>query len=238
MRALPASATALLGTTRRTTHVRVTLSSNRGGTAWSQVLTSWGSRNFVRSVEWTTDWEQPVGEATIVLALAWWHESLSPLMAGSRLNASRTLVDVVRDVRIETQIAPAGAPADADGDWTNAWEGTVSVFRVEEDTITLTCRDRTAYLQDLTIEEEQPPPAGTTNWYTALAWDVSLEDLLQALIDSTVMRGSVAARAVATAYTLGQVRRPATRNGYAYEVTTAGLQRKVATATDTTSLAS
>jgi predicted RNA-binding protein with PUA-like domain len=226
MRTIPTEEQRLVEKLRREVHVRVTLSNNRGGTAWDIELTNYGARNWVRGVEFGDDVEQAVGQATIRLARESWWTTLAPYVSTSRLNKVNggdvQVLKPVRLVKIETQLAPEGASADSAGSWTNVFEGYISTLEFGGDNeITLTCRDRGAFLQDCFIEKE----ATQSGWYSGVTWTPSvaptLEGFMQNLIDGAVMN-SLAARANSTAYSLGDIRRPATRNGYAYKCTTAG----------------
>lgn len=210
---------------QRVAHLRVTLLNNRGGTGWSTVLTSYGARNWVRGVEFGEELDSTLSSATIRLAREAWSVSLAPYVSSvaNRANGTATqLLRPVREVKIEVQLAPSGtAPNDA-GAWDSVFEGYVATidWGAADNEIVLACRDRLAFLQDLFIEQEQPPKAGGANWYTAnwLTGTRTLENTLQDVIDATVMNDT-ATWAASTSYAVGAIRRPTVRNGFAYQVT-------------------
>lgn len=227
MRTVPTSESAVWQKLHRSVHVRVYVSDERG---LEVCLSDLYGRDWVLGVEWGDTTDQPIGQATVRLVRQQGADNLSP-DAGGRLNrdangAAQALLAEDRKIRIETQIRPEGSEFDATAGTFQAFEGYIDEIDLGSDDkneITLSCRDITAVQQNAFIEDEEPPPTGVADWYTALTWGMTVESYLQALSDATMMAVHAPLwHPDADHLTTGLLGRPTQRNGYVFMVQTAG----------------
>lgn len=142
--------------------------------------------NWVASVEYGEDIDQPVADANIKLWRAVEDLSIAPLVTGSKINNSTgsyaARIDVGRAVKIETATLPEEA-APLAGDWRLVFEGEVDEVDWGSDgssaTLTLVCRDKGAILMDRFLEKE-----GRTDG-SAYGSDagVAVETVMQQILD-------------------------------------------------------
>lgn len=231
MRTIAASETHLAWMVSRTVHTRVVISCIRGA-SWSVTLTSLESRDWLLSCEVTQATDEAMGTCTMHLARNAFELSLAPLVKSklNRVNGAATvLLQPRRVIEVSTQITPLGEASNPNGTWTSIFMG--EIYDVDpgsgdDPTITLQCLDEGAILKRFFNRKEQPPKNANVNpsWYTlGVTFPVALETLVQATIDGCITNSHLA-WVTATAYTIGDIRRPTTanRNGFCYRCTTGG----------------
>lgn len=227
MRTIAATDTRLATAKARAVHVKLTVTCIRGA-SWSVELTNLEGRNWLKSLEHVTTTDDPVASVRLSIIREAFNLSLAPLVS-SKLNrvagTATVLLQPRRRIKIETQVAPLGAGRRSAGTWLNIFEG--EIFDVDPGTstdslITVQAIDDGAILKRFFNYTEQPPKAvsgsAVSNWYTAITFPVALETFIQNVIDGCIT-GSNSPWVTATAYAVGQIRRPTTRNGFCYRVT-------------------
>ena len=117
-------------------------------------VTSLEGYNFLVGGDINFSESQPVATASVRLARQIEGFSLSPLMAGSKINASGVLVDVGQSIEIELAVAPAGQPAQAD-DWVSRFKGRITDVDWGSDVLVCQCQDLAGELQDNFIQAQR-----------------------------------------------------------------------------------
>ncbi|KPJ59111.1 MAG: hypothetical protein AMJ46_12660 [Latescibacteria bacterium DG_63] len=135
----------------RSDHMRVRVDSTGAG-AWVD-LTDLQGVDWVRSATIRAGIDNPMMTATVSLWREWEELSLVGLMTGSRINASSTVVDIAREIKIETATV-GGDTTPASGDWVLVFHGYIDDidFGGDKPVMRLTCRDLGAELADTFIE--------------------------------------------------------------------------------------
>lgn len=151
MRALTGQPATVEALKERSTRMRVQIDRTGAG-AWVD-LSSYQSLDWIDSVEYEDNGDQPVGEATVRLRREWHDLSLSPLMAQSKLNAGGTLVWPKRQIKIEVAVMPEGISAGA-SDWMEVFRGRIDKIDWQRTPIELRCRDKGGDLQDGWVETQ------------------------------------------------------------------------------------
>lgn len=135
----------------RAEYLRVRVDSDGLGT-WVD-LTDLEGVDWVISASIRVDVDNPMTTATVQLWREWEKLSLVGLMSGSKINVSSTVVDVAREIKIETAvIAYDSSPLSAD--WVLVFHGYIDDidFGGDKPVMRLTCRDLGAELADTFIE--------------------------------------------------------------------------------------
>ncbi|HEY8378727.1 MAG TPA: hypothetical protein VIK91_19680 [Nannocystis sp.] len=151
MRTISTALSKVLAGTSRAVHARVKIADS-GGTL--REVTALEGHDFLEELTISESVDQPVATADVALKREVYYLSLSPLMAGSKLNAGGALVQMGRRITIETATVPEGV-APQSGDWQLVFDGEIDDVDPADAVIRLTCRDRGCRLQDTFIERER-----------------------------------------------------------------------------------
>ena len=139
-------------------------------------LSSLDGRDWVHSVR-IRESEDSASTAEVRLIREHALLSLATFVDGSKLNASGTLVDIAKAVQIDIAVVPKDTiPASAD--WEVKFQGYIDKVDWTESPIKLTCRDKTATIDDLTIEDQTEYGASAGGVPTK-----AVEDLMQDILD-------------------------------------------------------
>jgi hypothetical protein len=150
MRTLTAAQTEIYNHDERQVNLKVSIKNTAGN--WIS-LSTLEDRNWIESVRFGENLDQPVSQCSITLIRNDYYLSLAPLMAGSKINIDDPLVYIAREIRIETAVIPIDYTT-VGADWVNVFEGRIDQVDWPEHRMTLQCRDRSGLLQDITIETE------------------------------------------------------------------------------------
>jgi hypothetical protein len=117
--------------------------------------------NWILSVEYGENLDQHVANATVTLWRNLYYMNLAPLMESSKFNRSATgayatMIDINREIKIETATIPDGVKPFPE-DWQNVFEGIIDQidWGGSQAEVKLNCRDLGARLQDQFIEAER-----------------------------------------------------------------------------------
>lgn len=176
MRALSGQPAAVQALGERSTRMRVQIDRSGAG-AWVD-LSSYEGRDWIESVEYDDNADQPVNEATIRLRRKWHDLSLSPLVAQSKLNAGGVLVFPKRKVKIEVAVMPRGAAAGV-SDWMEVFRGRIDKIDWQKSPIEVRCRDMGGDLQDGWVELQAVYGTGAGR-----AIELVIQDLLDDAFDN------------------------------------------------------
>jgi hypothetical protein len=161
-------------------HVRVRVDADGAGSF--QDMTDLEGFDWVRSVRIREDVDSPAATATVVLHREIESLSLANLMTGSLLNAAATLVEIGRDIIIDTATTGIGTPPGS-GDWVEQFRGTIEdvSWGTTNPIIVLECLDEGGELTQRFIESVQV--------YGATSPGDAMEDVIQDILDA-VLGGS------------------------------------------------
>jgi hypothetical protein len=171
MRTLTGQQDTVLALPHRSTHWRVSI--DRGSSDWVD-MTTLENRNWCKSLEYGADIDNSVVEATVLLHRAVERMSLAPLVDGSKLNASGTIVDIGNPIKVEVAVMPIDMQP-ASGDWVEVFRGEIDQIEWQSSPIKLLCRDQGGQL-DAFIETQSKRPFSTTT--------DDVEDIMQEILDS------------------------------------------------------
>lgn len=149
MRALTTQQSTLLAMPNRSTWVVVEIDRTGSG-AWVDMTSLVGS-NWVDSVQWSDNVDDPSAAATVTLKRAQQYYSLSPLV-DNVLNTGGVLCYPFRKIRISVGNAPDGQKPAAT-DYAVVFRGRISKVRWGDDKLELSCRDHICDLVDTWIEQ-------------------------------------------------------------------------------------
>lgn len=151
MRTISTAQEAALVSPSRSDHMRVRIDSDGLGT-WVDLTDLYGI-DWVRSATIREGVDSIMASATIELTREYEELSLAGMMTGSRVNAASTVVDIAREIKIETATI-GGDDAPASGDWVLVFHGFVDDidFGGNNPVMRLICRDKGAELADTFIE--------------------------------------------------------------------------------------
>lgn len=152
MRALTGQPAAVEALKERSVRMRVQIDRTGAG-AWVD-LSSYEGRDWIDSVEYEDNGDQPVGEATVRLSREWHDLTLSPLMAASKLNVGGVLVFPKRKLKIEVAVMPRGVAA-AVADWFEVFNGRIDKIDWQRSPVDIKCRDKGGNLQDGWVETQK-----------------------------------------------------------------------------------
>lgn len=135
----------------RADHMRVRVDSDGAGT-WVD-LTDLEGIDWVRSARISENIDNPMKSATITLWREWEQLSLVGLMTGSKINESNTVIDIAREIKIETAVV-GGDTTPESSDWVLVFHGYIDDidFGGAKAEMRLICRDQGAELADTFIE--------------------------------------------------------------------------------------
>lgn len=171
MRTMTDQQDAILAAVHRSNHVRVQI--DRGSGDWVDMTTLEG-RNWVHSVEYGGDIDRSVIEATVMLTRKVDGFNLAPLVDGSKLNASGTIVDIGHPIIIEVAVLGVDyQPIEAD--WIEVFRGEIDAVDWNRSPIKLQCRDQGGALEAF-IETQQKRPADPST-------SADVEDIMQEILD-------------------------------------------------------
>ena len=137
----------------RSNYIRVKTKNAAGSTI---TLTALRGYNWVKSATWSEAVDNYVQTAEVDLQRENGHLSLSNMMAGSVLNSGGPLIEIGRELTIETATMPLGI-APGSSDWHLVFHGYVDNVAWESTPIKVTARDLAGQLlQDAQIEVDQP----------------------------------------------------------------------------------
>jgi len=151
------------------THVRVSVDD---GTGSYTDLTDLEGYNWIHSVTYNEKAGQPTVTATVKLTRENHKLSLSPFVDGSKLNASGTVVDIGRKIKIETAVLPAGK-GPATNEWEEIFRGYIEDIEWERNPMVLKCQDLGSELVAWFIE----------NQYVYATTDNALDEVVQDIVD-------------------------------------------------------
>lgn len=171
-------------------HARVWIENGSGAPV---DFTTLSGKNWVERVEYGADVDEPVATATVTLRLDHDALSLSPFVTGSKLNASSLAVEVGREIVIQTATVPLGG-VPGPYDYRTVFHGEIDEVNfpltAEAGTITLSCRDLGARLQDRWLEQNgRPDGANPPQWsksYVAgppTTNPINVEAVMQEILD-------------------------------------------------------
>ncbi len=178
MRTLTADQTEILTKRNRAVFVRAWV--DRGSSDWVD-LTDLEGRDWVQGVEYGASVEQAAATATVSLFNRVDNLNLAPLVDGSKLNASGTILDLGHPIYVETATMPQDTPPSS-GDWVEVFRGEIDAIDWERNPIRLRCRDESGVL-DRFIESQVKRP-----------FDVAVapvEDVMQEILDGELGEGVV-----------------------------------------------
>ena len=178
MRTTTAQQDAVLARKDRSVHVRVFV--DRGVADWVD-LTDIDGRCWLRSVEYSGSIDKTTIEATVRVQHRIEGLSLSPLMAGSKLNASGVILEIGHPIYIQTATMPLDTPPAA-ADWVEVFRGEIDEVQWNTNPIQLRCRDQSGAL-DRFIETQVKRP------YTLEVDHV--EHIIQEILDTEFGEGVV-----------------------------------------------
>lgn len=179
MRALTSAETSALQARHRSTSSRV-LAEDATGTF--RDLSTYSGRNWIHGVDWGGNVDDACASATVTLQREIYGISISTLADDSPLNADGPLIDVGREIAVETSTGPSGSARGALG-WRRVFRGEVDAPDLAAGAdLTLACRDGGGVLLDTQIEEERQ--YGTTE-------GVALHLVMQQLLDDVLGEGVV-----------------------------------------------
>lgn len=150
MRTISTSMQKLLSAGERSTSFVVEI--DRTGSGDWVNLRSHENLDWIHSVEWENNAQNPVDTATVRLKRQFDDLSLSPLMAQSKLNASSTLIWPKRKIRIRSTDLDRGNLVSSGGDV--VFDGKIDKIQWNRDPIEISCRDLGGDLQDAFIETQ------------------------------------------------------------------------------------
>lgn len=160
MRTLTAQEAVVVTKRRRSNPWRVSIKDSTGA---FQDFSTYQGRNWIRSAEYSTDADTPVGTASVRLWRDRYSLSLAPLMEASKFNivggVYAPLIDSMREIKIEEALLPEGVTPAA-GDWREVFRGFVDVAKwsgTRKSSLDLECRDGAGPLQDIVTEREGRP---------------------------------------------------------------------------------
>ncbi len=118
-------------------------------------LTTLRGYNWVKSADWSESLDNYVATANVALQRENELLSLANLVAASVLNSGGPLIEIARELTIETATMPLGVAPGA-ADWHIVFHGYIDEIDWNATPITLTCRDQAGQLlQDAQIEVER-----------------------------------------------------------------------------------
>ncbi len=154
MRTITDAEDRLLTRKHRAEHVRVLIDRDGAGD-FADVTNLLNGRDFLRSVRWGENIDNPVATATITLVRENYALSLAPLADNSKFNQTSQFIEINRLVRVETQIQPMDTPLDASA-WERQFDGRINKIEWggKQSRLVLRCRDLGGELQDEFIETQ------------------------------------------------------------------------------------
>lgn len=152
MRALTAAQSAVEALNERTTRLRAQI--DRTGAGSFVDLSDYQDLDWVDSVDYDDNGDNPVGQATVRLRREWHDLSLSPLMAASKLNTGGVLVFPKREIKVEAAIIARGLEPAA-SDWMEVFRGRIDKISWHQSPMEIKCRDLGGDLQDGWIETQK-----------------------------------------------------------------------------------
>jgi hypothetical protein len=159
----------------RSTHVRVRV--DRGVSDFVD-LTNFQGYDWLVSVEYSENVDDPVATANVQLHMRVESLSLATLMAGSKLNASGTILDPGNPIIIETCVLPPDS-VPAASDWIEVFRGEIDEVDWTRNPISILCRDKGGTLLSRWIETQQKYPADPST-------QDDVEDIMQAILTDHV----------------------------------------------------
>lgn len=154
----------------RSTHMRVQI--DRGSSDWVN-LGDFMGYNWVDSVDYAIDEDNPVQRATIKLVKKIYDLNLAPLLDGSKLNQQGVIADIGNPIIIE--VAVLGQDVEpAASDWVEVHRGEIDDVDWSGDRITINARDDGGRLVDTFIETQEA--------YGSIA-GTAMEDVIQDILD-------------------------------------------------------
>ena len=134
----------------RSHHIKVQV---YDGSSWIN-LNSHHGRDWVQEVSYGESQDGRAMDASVVLTLADHSLNLSPLMTGSLINESNTLLATGNPIRIDAAVMPMDSTP-ASGDWMEVFRGEIDAYEMALEKITLRCRDLSGPPSDAFIEKEK-----------------------------------------------------------------------------------
>lgn len=179
MRALNATEQSALQARHRTSSLRV-LAEDAAGVL--QDLSALAGRNWIHGVDWGSTVDDATESATITLHRNLYGTSISTLADASPLNADGPLLDVGREIQVQTSTGPSGSARGAPA-WRSVFGGTVDdTDLLSGPQVALPLRDRGGLLLDTQIEAAKEYGS---------AEGVPLHVVMQQLLDDTLGAGVV-----------------------------------------------
>lgn len=124
------------------------------GGSWVNLSALYGY-DWVRSVDYESTVDSPFATASVSLGREEYALSLAPLMTASQANAGGALIELRRELKVETATLPEGLVADGSTTWRIVFHGVIDDIDAASPTLTLKATDLGVRLQDAFIEEER-----------------------------------------------------------------------------------
>lgn len=145
----------VLSNSHRRVSVRVFI--DRGAGDWVN-LSDLEGRDWVSSVQWGDSQDASVVTAQIRLHQKIELMTLAPLVDGSKLNDSGTLIDLGNPIYVEVAVTPQDDQPSA-ADWVEVFRGEVDSIDWAASPMTIRCRDNSGKLADRFIEVQRRIPS-------------------------------------------------------------------------------
>lgn len=183
MRTITASQERVLSLEHRSEHIRVRV--DRDGSGTFVDLRSLADYDWIDSVRWGQNVDKPVGEATIVLVRENYQLSLAPLDAASKFNQASQMIEVHRDVFVDTAVLPMDAQP-VESDWEEQFNG--KIYKIKwggkKSRLTLKCRDQGGDIQSEFVETQTRHGGDFTGGVDTGAAPQQLDDVIQDVLDT------------------------------------------------------
>lgn len=167
--ATQAQANAIADPSHLSSYLKVSVDDGSGN---FQDLTDLRGYNWVVGCTYDLEAGQPLSSARVSIVREIHKMSLAPFVDGSILNASGTVVDIGRAIKIEVAVLPQGA-SPTSSDWAIVFEGTIQAVNWETNPMSLRCADKGYKWLRRYIEEQ----------YVYAEDDNLLEEVCQDIID-------------------------------------------------------